>query len=620
MENAIPIKQKSHVAMSVIVFTLVIGILFTQFGLTFRGLFHQEAMDQAQIARNIAQGKGFTTQFIRPIELVDAADALKKRGAGELELDEFRDTNYAPLYPYVLAAALKITGQDSFEDTRMDEKEMSIYTPDRVIAGVSTFFFITSLILAFTLVRRLFDDYLAYVTVALMGLSDTLLNFATSGLPQPMMLTLLLIAAHFMLSAMNASYNDSGVFKRPLFLVLCFIAIGLLCLTSWMGIWVAIGMLIFAAINFRPYGVYAVPGMIVLLLMLVFPLIRDASVTGSLFGNMYYSLYISQMGGSDMVLRLADIGNLPLNTSGFWLRLMGNTFGQLNSLYSMMGTIIVVPFFFLSLFTRYKKNSTNSFKWAILLIWVTASVGMSLFGNSEDVSSSQLYVLLTPFFVAYGLSLVFMAISRLQLQHHFEMARNFSVFVLLLISSGGFLANLPTEIYQGIMHSGRPHFPPYYPSTLNTSFHDITNDKDIILSDQPWAVAWYANRKSMWTPLKVKEYREKLLPIIQRSGVEVQGVLVTPESFVMTDGADKTSGGLNGVMRNSGDFFPVVVEGLLCAQSPNGNMWYADIFAGSEASNGIGSLISSRGDFYQRLPLLGYHFIYYTNQDIKRPK
>ena len=46
-----------------ILIILTLGNLFT----LFRGLNSPQAMDQAQIAREIARGNGFTTKFIRPI-------------------------------------------------------------------------------------------------------------------------------------------------------------------------------------------------------------------------------------------------------------------------------------------------------------------------------------------------------------------------------------------------------------------------------------------------------------------------------------------------------------------------------------------------------------------------
>src|SRR6516165_6908997 len=68
-----------------------VAVLFTILVYDFRAYRNfatQEAMDSAQLARNLAEGKGYTTQFIRPFSLyliqshnqANAADALADAG------------------------------------------------------------------------------------------------------------------------------------------------------------------------------------------------------------------------------------------------------------------------------------------------------------------------------------------------------------------------------------------------------------------------------------------------------------------------------------------------------------------------------------------------------------
>ncbi len=616
MANPVTIAEKGYTSIRVILILLVLGLVTTQLVLTFRGLFHAEAMDQAQIARNIAHGDGFSTQFIRPVELVDHAKAQASRGIEKVDFESFRDTNYAPLYPYTLSLALSMTGQDDVEATRLTEVSPDVYGPDRLVAGVSSLFFIVSLVLAFFLSRKLFDEYLGYSVVGFMTLSNLFLEFATSGLPQMMMLTLFLAAMIFFVKATETPRHNSV--RLTVYLAVAFLFIALLVLTSWMAIWVALAAIAFVMIFFRPHGIYAVPGAIILLLFTMLPLMLNATATGSLLGNLYYEFYNFEGGGSEMVMRLANVGNIPLNSSSFWLRLFGETFGQLSNLYTMMGSIIVVPLFFLTLFTKYKKESTNQIKWFVFILWVSVSIGMTLFGTKENVSAGQLYILLAPLFIAYGLSLVFMALARMQLLHSFNLARNTTVVTLILLSAAPFLAKLPMDLYRGIWLGGAPHFPPYYPAALSSTLADVTNEKDIIMSDQPWAVAWYADRKSMWTPLRVTDYREAIKPIIDKAGIDVQGLLVTPQSYRMADMGSDERAGLHAIEQKSGDFFPVVVEGVLCSKTPKMNIWFADVFAGSDASNGVASVVSSQGDLWYRYPILGYHMLYYANKEIKR--
>ncbi len=616
MSNPATTEDRGYTSIRVILILLVLGLVTTQLVLTFRGLFHAEAMDQAQIARNIAHGDGFTTQFIRPVELVDHAKAQADRDIEQVDLANFRDTNYAPLYPYTLSLAMLITGQSNVEATQLLEVSPDVYGPDRLVAGVSTLFFLVALVLAFILTRKLFDEYLAYSVVGFMTMSNLFLDFAISGLPQMMMLCLFLAALIFFVKAHETPRHKA--MKVMTYMITAFVFIALLVLTSWIAIWIALAAFVYVMVFFRPHGIYTIPGIAILLLFLMPSLLMNATATGALLGNMYYEFYNFEGGGSEMVMRLANVGNLPLNSSSFWLRLFGETFGQLSNLYTMMGSIMVVPLFFLTLFTRYKKESTNQLKWFTFILWISVSVGMTLFGSKESVSIGQLYILLAPLFIAYGLSLVFMALARMQLQHTFDLARNATVIGMILLSAAPFIAKLPMELYRGIWLGGAPHFPPYYPAALSSTLSEITNEKDIIMSDQPWAVAWYADRRSMWTPLSVSDYRDDIKPIIDKAGVDVQGLLVTPQSYRMAELGVGEGGGLHAIEQKSGDFFPVVVEGVLCSKTPKMNVWFADVFAGSDASNSVASVVSSQGDLWFRYPILGYHMLYYANKEIKR--
>jgi len=67
-----------------VLIALTLGNLFT----LFRGLDSPHAMDQAQLAREISRGHGFTTKFIRP-----AAYAQEKAAKGAaLPFAKFEDT------------------------------------------------------------------------------------------------------------------------------------------------------------------------------------------------------------------------------------------------------------------------------------------------------------------------------------------------------------------------------------------------------------------------------------------------------------------------------------------------------------------------------------------------
>ncbi len=603
-----PKQNSARVLARCLLLAFVLGIAGIELFVSFRGLFEAEAMDQAQIARQIARGEGRTTKFLRPLQVMDAAKIDK-----HLDFDQIKDANYAPLHSHVLALALSMTSADDFEANRMEDGGSVLYGPDRVVAATSMIFFIIALFLSYLLAWKLFDESVAVGTVLLLCLSSLMLKFATSGLAQPMMMCFFLGSVLLMILACEAQTARTGKKMVALYVVLSFICMALLCLSSWLGIWVALGMLLFVGFFLRPYGVFSAVGFFVLLAILIIPYMQNVGVTGSYIGNAFYALYNNFGEGQDLVLRSTLVGDLPLDEKNFMLRVFGAYFTEMHGLFAKTGSIIVAFFYFLALFHSYRNKTTEQIKWATLIIFAMAALGVVFFGSKSDISASQIYVILAPLFVAYGLSITFALLAKTVKGDDFGMARNFTIFVLVLISSGPLLGTYPREIYRGLWlgTKGIPHWPPYYPNALNLTLVKETNKSDIIVTDQPWAVAWYADRKALWTPLKVSSFTLDLLPLIRNNRCDVQGFLVTPSAYWQDNQAADSVGGLSGVIQKNGEFAPAAMEGMLLLASPKKNFLFGDLFDSSDV-NGVGSLLASNGAYGRRVAILGAHILFYA--------
>jgi hypothetical protein len=81
-------------------------------------------------------------------------------------------------------------------------------------------------------------------------------------------------------------------------------------------------------------------------------------------------------------------------------------------------------------------------------------------------------------------------------------------------------------------------WPPYLPPSI-ASLKTLFAPGEIIASDMPWAVAWYADRDSLWFPYQPKDLIE--LSDYRRLGAPVSGLYFTPIS-----GAANTLGDLTG--------------------------------------------------------------------------
>src|SRR5262249_33672842 len=81
----------------------------------FKNFSTQEAMDCAQLARNIAQGRGYTTHFVRPFSMYLVKQRNQERESGSdpdqpAASSEIKgmhpDIANAPLYPFLLAGLM----------------------------------------------------------------------------------------------------------------------------------------------------------------------------------------------------------------------------------------------------------------------------------------------------------------------------------------------------------------------------------------------------------------------------------------------------------------------------------------------------------------------------------
>ena len=68
-------------------------------------------------------------------------------------------------------------------------------------------------------------------------------------------------------------------------------------------------------------------------------------------------------------------------------------------------------------------------------------------------------------------------------------------------------------------------YPPYNPPEIQ-QVASLIQEREWMMSDVPWAVAWYADRKSLWMPVTIKDF-ETLNDYNQLHG-QLVGLYLTP--------------------------------------------------------------------------------------------
>jgi len=515
---------------------LLLVIFLTLFYLVvdFKGLSHAKGMDQAQIAREIARGHQNTTKVIRPLAAWQINEYRKKNDdkAEPAPLIGQRDTYHAPLNPLINSIPMRLLKKENEDGTgdslTFNAEEEKVFFLDYVIAGMSMVLLLASIGISYLLISHIFDRKIAGVTALLMVLCAVLWQFAQSGLPQPLMLFLFSFAMYFFYRAVECVQIGRSPF---LWAVLTALFFALLALAHWIAVWTFVGALFYAAFFLRPRGTVALTMLGVFLIIVIWwPLLVNWPTAGNPMGSGFYQFYAGLAGGSEgMVMRNFNPAQIMLNPDGFERKIAYGTVAQLSSIFTFMGGIVAAPLFFVSLLHPFKRAEIAQFRWAILIMWVWSAIGMAIFGLPEGVSdANQIHILFIPLMSAYGLALLSVLWSRLSLPVQFATVRNGHFIIVVLVSAAPLLLTLPWDVAYGLQRDFKANWPPYLPR-LYPILTKTVAENEIIATDAPWAVAWYADRTALWLP-RTRAQFYRTMEDTKAQGYPIAGVLLTPLS------------------------------------------------------------------------------------------
>jgi hypothetical protein len=476
----------------------------------FRGLPVSQAMDQAQIGREILRGHGWQTKFIRPI----AIGELRAHGK-DVKSAAWQDTANAPIPPLLDAAAIYIPIQKGWNLTRTTH----VYSGDRAIAIMGVFFFLASVVVLYFIAADLFDHRLAWMAVGLVIICEVFWRYSISGLPQTFLLLLLNLSVYAMLQAIRARYARE---PQLWWVAAAGLGFGLMALTHALSIFIFAPVLVFSFIFFKPRG-WATLVLLGVFLAVYAPwLIHNAMVCGDFRGVAWISVYdgIAHPESGHMRRFALDLKGTTGNYFAQNFRL--NMTGQINRMMEYMGWCFVAPVALVSLLQKSRRPVKPTLRWLLIAMWASAACGMALFGMKEErsLAVNQFHLLFVPLFACYGLAYVLDQWDRRN--ETFRFGRTLLITGIFAVSS------FPLVSRMFLDRNPYPfEWPPYMPSYTGV-LNEWFEPKEIIGSDMPWAVAWYADRYSLWLPyddkdlVKMSDYNDL--------GMPVRGLYFTPVS------------------------------------------------------------------------------------------
>ena len=502
-------------------YLLVIGLALVHVFITFRGLSSAAGMEQAQLARELARGSGFETKVIRPY----AWARLISAGVDPSPM-EMPEISQPPLQALVLMPVFKMLSSYLVYDPI---KNGSIFLMDRVIACVGVSCLLLTLLWTHGTARRLFDEKVAAVVVLALILCAPLWQLAASGSPVTLMLPLFALWFRVFAGAQLKAAEGQGVWSY--FLMMSVLA-ALMLMTHWMALWLVIGLVFAVMQTFPGRRMGAVVVAMVPLLVLAVWGLSMMKVCGDPLGGAK-TLFQAHLLSMDPALLQRDftIVSPPMMVSDLLRKLTGNLKGQLTESFAHVGFSVPAACFFIALFYRFRRRSVMQSMVGLSLIFLLLAIGTALLGLPEKTQDDQsLYLVLVPAMAVFGTAVLAVLWNRLQVQGgYFWQNLGFAVIAVIL-SAVPMIDSLPADLKMGLTMRSRlyPHWPPYVPDRVSL-VRRLIEKNEIIASDAPWFVAWYADVPCIWLPLKRADF-SKMQTLLQAHETKIAGVVMTPVS------------------------------------------------------------------------------------------
>jgi hypothetical protein len=516
----------------------VVALAFLYDIRAYRNLAAPEAMDTAQLARNISEGKGYTTQFIRPFSLylVQNHNATKASPSKNTAPDFTRvqvahpDLANAPVYPFLLAGLMKVLPFNYPVNLKstfwVNNGNFWRYQPDFLIAIFNEMFLILTVVLTFFLGKNLFDSNVAWLSAILVLGSELLWRFSTSGL-STMLLLVIFLGLMLSLLEIERSARDPKPRAGRLSGLAAIVGIltGVGALTRYAFGWTIIPAALFLLMFSGQKRVVNMLAALAAFALVLTPwIIRNEAVSGTPFGTAGYAIVEGTLVFPQFQLERSIHPEL---THAMWLtpyvqKIFGNARGILTGdLLETIGTC-AGALFFAGLFMGFRSTGARRVRYFLLMCLgvfiVVQSLGRTQLSDlSPEINSENLLVLLLPLIFIFGASFFFTLLEQMTMP-----LRQLRYAVI-----AGFVALCCLPLIFALVASAKPVvYPPYYPPVIQQTANWMKPD-ELMMSDVPWAVAWYGDRQCVWLTLDWQNDFDA----INKNLKPVQALYLTPQTM-----------------------------------------------------------------------------------------
>ncbi|NPV45570.1 MAG: hypothetical protein HPY69_01325 [Armatimonadetes bacterium] len=458
----------------------------------FEHLTDVNAADYAQIARNLAEGKGFTTSALTPLRL-----AIKPGVENAPELGR------GPVYIACLAGAMKLFGA----------------TDKTVILG-SIFFYLLTLVVVYLVGRFFFSDPVGIFGVVICLISVPLLEQMVSGL-EITLLAFLITSLCGLLLWWGRSEKQTA-WHWP---VVIGLLLGLLYLTRYETLALLPAVIVYLVLLAPRPSRWKLAGLSVLVFVIVVApwIIRSSLIVGKPFISLMSYEMIMGTDFSPRQVLYREFSTVPPSPLLEAMRngpdMLKKFIQGMNTFYAALPNVVnlyVMPFFLAGLMLAWARKRYVVFHWCLALAIVLTALVLCL------------YVPVTNLILAFGPIVAIIAVSWFvelidqYLQRDAERTPSPSVmdrkrFFILL----GWMLVLayPFLNYLFVMPAARQH--PAVPI-----LKALAEEKQykVVATDIPWWATWYANQTTIFLPNSIAELGQ-----MQKAGIKLDLVYLSPQ-------------------------------------------------------------------------------------------
>lgn len=456
------------------------------------GILSRDTADIAQVARNISEGNGYTTRFVRTFNIPFA----------KLDDTAVPELNHAPLFPYIMAAVFATKSPS-----------------DQAVRWTSLFFLIITAFATYFLGKLLFDWKTGVLAAGLFTASASVLKIGISGTPWPLaalLFTLLLCSLALHHRAVLSERGGMAIIQ----IVISALLLALLYAVHHIFVFLALpAAFYFGVMSTRKTLCIAI--FLIVFGLAISPIVYRNTVytTSPLLGinawdlmantslypgdNFYRSVNSDVQGiGSALLFPMEHFG-------AFAEKLVRGSNEQVLSFLPILG-LLGLPLMVVSVLYKFKQpeaNSIRSFLYAVIPL-MTASFAL----YSVDKGSMVIFASVA---AIYASSYFLLLLNAKKLHPVYSQAL---IGGLLIITAAPALMTI-------LWHSDTRNEITPDSSDVFFGTAGTAGAEGIIYTDVPWTAAWRTKCTCVWVPRSDDD-----MYTLADHGMPMQTLILTPES------------------------------------------------------------------------------------------